>query len=348
MKSLAPFNSTYVALVVTSLLMGCQKVEPPAESPSRPPVQSVDPLQRLVSQAQSGDAYAQFDLGMKYANGEGVKKDPAMAMEWIQKAAGGGDARALVHLARLYVAGDGVRRDALYAYLLYRRAALTSSAEAQNELGKMHERGVSPDQGSKPDPLLSLDYWTSSGMSRVEFDRLYEDGVVKDSGTAADWYQKSAAQNHAEGKFNLGRMYARGEGVPKDTARAIGLYEEAAALGSSNAQFSLAVRYDSGQDVEKDPSRALELYKKSAAQGHANAQLYLGSKYIQMQEYVLAYAWFNLVTANRSRTLSQYNAAKRFVEVWEAKLTPEELREAQRLSSNWKIGQDIVRDKPIQ
>jgi TPR repeat protein len=44
--------------------------------------------------AAKGNASAQFNLGIMYANGEGVPKDEAKAVEWYQKSAAQGDADA--------------------------------------------------------------------------------------------------------------------------------------------------------------------------------------------------------------------------------------------------------------
>ena len=44
-------------------------------------------LEELQKAAESGYAFNQFDLGLRYANGFGVEKDLAKAAEWLRKAA---------------------------------------------------------------------------------------------------------------------------------------------------------------------------------------------------------------------------------------------------------------------
>lgn len=73
-------------------------------------------LAQLQKQAESGDANAQFGLGWMYANGKGVPKDAAKAVEWYQKAAAQGIAAAQYSLGSLYAVGEGVPKDWVLAY----------------------------------------------------------------------------------------------------------------------------------------------------------------------------------------------------------------------------------------
>ena len=62
-------------------------------------------------QAQ-GNASAQFNLGLMYANGDGVPKDAAEAVKWYRKAADQGNAHAQFILGVMYANGEGVPKDA--------------------------------------------------------------------------------------------------------------------------------------------------------------------------------------------------------------------------------------------
>jgi hypothetical protein len=55
---------------------------------------AAEDLEPLRKKAEAGDAAAQFSLGLRYGNGEGVPKDYAEAMKWLRKAAEQGDASA--------------------------------------------------------------------------------------------------------------------------------------------------------------------------------------------------------------------------------------------------------------
>ena len=59
--------------------------------------------------AKQGHAVAQYNLGLLYANGQGVPKDDAQARQWYEKAAVQGHADAQVNLG-IFMMMDGVFR----------------------------------------------------------------------------------------------------------------------------------------------------------------------------------------------------------------------------------------------
>ena len=73
--------------------------------------------------AEQGDAYAQFNVGLMYSEGEGVPQDYAKAAKWYSKAAGQEHAGAQVSLGRMYGEGLGVPQDYVRAYAWYDLAA---------------------------------------------------------------------------------------------------------------------------------------------------------------------------------------------------------------------------------
>ncbi|WP_105893705.1 tetratricopeptide repeat protein, partial [Haemophilus influenzae] len=56
--------------------------------------------------AEQGYAKAQFNLGVMYAKGQGVKQDDFEAVKWFRKAAEQGDADAQAILGFLYLLGE--------------------------------------------------------------------------------------------------------------------------------------------------------------------------------------------------------------------------------------------------
>ena len=61
--------------------------------------------------AEQGEASAQFNLGMMYDNGQGVKQDDVEAVKWYRQAAEQGYAKAQYNLGVKYYQGEGVRQD---------------------------------------------------------------------------------------------------------------------------------------------------------------------------------------------------------------------------------------------
>jgi TPR repeat protein len=73
--------------------------------------------------ADQGDARAQHNLGVMYANGQGVPQDQAAAVSWWRRAAEQGLAKAQGALGVMYERGEGVRRDLVQAHKWYHLAA---------------------------------------------------------------------------------------------------------------------------------------------------------------------------------------------------------------------------------
>jgi len=82
--------------------------------------------------ADQGNAGAQFNLGLMYANGQGVPQDYAEAIRWYRKAADRGAASAQFNLGLMYANGQGVPQDYAEAVRWYRKAADQIIAERQH------------------------------------------------------------------------------------------------------------------------------------------------------------------------------------------------------------------------
>ena len=73
--------------------------------------------------AEQGNASAQLNLGVMYANGEGVLEDDAEAVRWYRLAAEQGESFAQFNLGVMYDNGEGVPEDDAEAVRWYRLAA---------------------------------------------------------------------------------------------------------------------------------------------------------------------------------------------------------------------------------
>ena len=121
--------------------------------------------------------------------------------------------------------------------------------------------------------------------------------------------------------------------------------------GAANSQYTLGFMYEFGlYGAPQDYAKALTWYHKAAAQGYADAQYNLGRMHADgegvPQDDVEAYVWLNLAASRltgegRERTVAARDAVA-------ARLTPADLREAQRLARKWRRG-DIrtTRDRTL-
>ena len=127
--------------------------------------------------------------------------------------------------------------------------------------------------------------------------------------------------------------YDKGDGVPKNNAEAVKWWRKAADQGDANAQFQLGSMYAAGDDVPEDGEEAVRWYRLAAEQGDVSAQLRLGLMYstgqVVPEDIVLAYMWYNLAaTQDLMLAPSSRNSI-------EERMTPEQIAEAQRLSTEW-------------
>ena len=118
----------------------------------------------LFREAEQGSAAAQYNLGLKYANGDGVFEDDAEAVCWYRLAAEQGLATAQSNLGLMYANGDGVPEDGVEAVRWYRLAAEQGLAVAQFNLGLMYGLGeVIPEEF-----VLAYMWWTLSAAQGNE------------------------------------------------------------------------------------------------------------------------------------------------------------------------------------
>jgi len=76
-------------------------------------------IQLWKDRAKQGDAFAPFQLGVSYQNGQGVKKNLDEAAKWYQIGAERGDLHAALTLADMYRKGEGVQQNENKAIGLY-------------------------------------------------------------------------------------------------------------------------------------------------------------------------------------------------------------------------------------
>ncbi len=92
-------------------------------------------LQEFRPLAEQGDAYAQTNLGVMYAEGLGVVRDDAEAVKLFRLAAELGDAYAQTNLGVMYAEGLGVAQDYVQAHMWLTLAGaqgLESAAESRD------------------------------------------------------------------------------------------------------------------------------------------------------------------------------------------------------------------------
>lgn len=89
-------------------------------------------LELLTSSGTAGLDKAQVELARMYREGHGVEQDFSKSFQWSMKAAEGGDVGAQLQVADYFAFGHGTGRDAVEAYKWYEIAGLYWGSLAVN------------------------------------------------------------------------------------------------------------------------------------------------------------------------------------------------------------------------
>lgn len=272
------------------------------------------PIEQLQKLADSGDAAAQNELGIRYRVGTDVDKDPAKAVPWFLKAAKQGYAKAYFNLGAAYYNGDGVPvNDQNYcAWFIF-------SADAGDKRGieavARTRQELLPARMNRCEVLVATAYLTGGT-------------VRQDYGKAVNWYVTAAGAGDGAACAKLAYLYDRGIGVSADQAESLKGLQRAADLNDAPSLYQLGMKYETGTNVSMDFVQARKLYEQASHLGLAQAFAALGAIYSEGrgvkpdQEKALAYYF---VAANNNVT-----GAQKKVDELSAKLSAKQITAAKQ------------------
>ena len=93
---------------------------------------------KLNQEANSGDALAQHELGLRYLLGDGIPADTVKAIYWIKKAAENNLTAAKYNLGIMLINGIGIKWNPFLAFKYFRSAAREGMLQAQYVLGILY------------------------------------------------------------------------------------------------------------------------------------------------------------------------------------------------------------------
>ncbi|MDD7911126.1 peptidoglycan-binding protein [Pseudovibrio exalbescens] len=172
-----------------------------AEPAGAMPPEAVGSL-ALRQAAANGDAAAQFEVAVRFTEGEVVTADLDQAASWYRRAAAQGLAPAQYRLGMLYERGRGVERDLEKARDWYSLAAAQGNIKAMHNLAVLYAEGVT----GEPDFIEAI-----------------------------RWFRMAADYGVADSVFNLGILTARGLGTPQDLKESYKWFAIAAQQGDQGA-----------------------------------------------------------------------------------------------------------------
>ena len=220
----------------------------------------------LKKAAESGHWRSMCELGEWFEDNEKYSE----AIKWYKKAAEKGYAAAENYLALCYAKGKGVEVDKYEAVKWYKKAAEHGLAIGQANLAYCYEYGEGVEQDlDKAIKWYKKAFENGDDESGTNLGLLLAE--VGDYKEAVKWLRKSAEREDAVAENYLAFCYHEGKGVEVDKYEAVKWYKKAAEHGLAVGQYNLACCYHIGKGIEKNDKRAKQWLRKSAEQGYDNA-----------------------------------------------------------------------------
>ena len=249
-------------------------------------------IRELIKKANEGDAKSQYELAMRYIDGDGVKQSYYNAALYARMSADQNYPEGMNLFGYLLFNGTGVSQNQAEAVMWYSKAAELGHAMAQNNLGECYFLGKGVEQCyekgaewySKAAELghkavmwyrKAAEQGNPKAQNNLAFCYFNGYGVEQNYEKAAEWWSEAAKKGNPKAQNNLAFCYFNGYGVEQNYEKAAEWWSEAAKKGNPKAQNNLAFCYENGKGVEQSYEKAAEWYRKAAEQGDVEAQIAL-------------------------------------------------------------------------
>jgi uncharacterized protein len=184
------------------------------------------------------DAYACNALGVYYYNGDDTLQDYAKAAAYFEKACDGGHAGGCFNLGDSYGKGQGVKENRVMEFALYRKA-LKFDPQNKQTLAALQQRTVVADQS-----YSECNHNIGRQCYNLGLMYLSGDGVELDNPGALRSFRKACDLNFADGCYNLGALIFNGTRGPRqdgDAAEILQLYRRTLELDPNHAEARKAL-----------------------------------------------------------------------------------------------------------
>lgn len=268
-------------------------------------------IARLKTEAVTGNAQSQFDLGRVYYTGYSVPADLSLARKWFCEAARQDHPIAKSQCAGMMYNGQGGPVEEAPAMLLLKDSAAKSEPYGMALYGfftiaESARRGNVDE--AQPEAIAYLVRAADSGemiaqatLGTVVF--FYgTHGATQDVPRAIGYIRQAAAQNDPTSMDMLGMMLVSGRnGVEKNVPEGLRLLKAAAAAGKADAAGILAILLSNDDMGVRDDAAAFAYAGQAAKGGDRQGQVVLAKFYYFGQgtekNLIEAARWFSAAAA---------------------------------------------------
>ena len=258
---------------------------------------------RLKTQADAGDANAQFEIGYAYYSPSNedkfnIARNYKLAHKYFEQSAKQGEPQAQYFMGDLYFYGDGVLPNLKQAGFWYRQSAQQGYQRASERLNELtwDDVNVSIEKTEKEwatQKLFEQTLEKANKTHRAEDEFKIGEMYQKDDDREAfNWYTKAAKQGYAKAWFALGKLYYEyyyfKDSYPSLKKPAIlqehltqmrQFFERAVSSGLTDAEFAVGYLNDAGLGGSTNKQKAFEYYQNASKRGDSRAQYNLGLLY---------------------------------------------------------------------
>ena len=245
-----------------------------------------------------GDAKSQYNVGIIYSNGYGIKKDENKALEWFEKAANQGLKEAQHELAINFDNGRILNKNLQKAADLYDSACASGFEVSCRQYDKLAKKGFESSYNKELENAIN--YYKN-----------------KDFKSASEIFTNLANKNYSKAYFYLGEMYQKGEGFEQNYSKAIEFYGKSSNINKEQANRNLLSIYKNLETSNQLDSLSNEnkiiLYKAFAENNDSEMQFKLGTIYSDgkmiEKNYEIAKEWYSKACNNKDSNKNEKEVA---------------------------------------
>ena len=212
--------------------------------------------QLLLSESQSGNVLAVYDLGKLYSTDKlGERNEETSIAKYTR---------------------------ALQGFLQIEPNSKKLKPYVQYRIGKMFCYGL----GTEQDYQKAFEWFERSAKQKNKFAQFslanlyyYGSGIEKDLSQAFLWYQRASSQGQPYAAYSIAQMYRYGEYVTKDNDTAQRYYKQALSgflkienddMANDDLFYKLGQMFNLGLGTDSDVTKAIEYFRRSAEMNKKN------------------------------------------------------------------------------
>lgn len=162
----------------------------------------------------SGDAEAQYYLGLIYLTDSWQGKNIEKALAYLYSAADQNHAEAMWKIGECFDSGQGVERNLLSAIDWYRKSQQATLYQSKVQFAEVKNRQLDFKSNQAMINRLAIEANQGNAESAYKLGKIYNEGRLtkQDYYAAFNWYKKAANKKHKYSMLMLGYFLCRGIG----------------------------------------------------------------------------------------------------------------------------------------